>query len=114
MELTAGSTARSRAITGLIVGYFAVLAYATIANDPLAATLAEVGFGSIAIAVGTMLYGHRSAARSALTVAAGCLIAGGVSAFAVVLTRSVAVNALSSLLVFLGIACYGSAVWRSR
>ncbi|WP_226481228.1 hypothetical protein [Natrinema amylolyticum] len=114
MDLTAGSTARSRAITALILGYFAVLAYATITNDPLAATVTEIGFGIIAIAVGAMLYEQRSASRSVLTVAAGCLVAGGVLTFGAVLTRSAAVNALSSLLVFLGVGCYIYAVWRAN
>ncbi|PCR92322.1 hypothetical protein [Natrinema ejinorense] len=114
MDVTAGSTARSRAITALIVGYFVVIAYATITNDPLAATVAELGFGVIAIAVGAMLYGQRREPRSVLAVAAGCLVAGGVFTFGAVVTRSAALNALSSLLVFLGVGCYVYALWRAN
>ncbi|AGB32990.1 hypothetical protein Natpe_3200 [Natrinema pellirubrum DSM 15624] len=115
MDLTAGSPARSRAVTAMIVSYFAVLAYATATNDPRAVTLTELGFGVIAIAVGTMLYGQRSTTglRSVLTVGAGSLVAGGVLNFGAVLTRSSAVETLSSLLVFLGVGCYVYAVWRS-
>lgn len=111
MDLTAGSTVRSRAVTAMILGYFAVLAYATITNDPLAATVTEFGFGIIAIAVGAMLFDQRSESRSALTVAAGCLVAGGVLTFIAVLTRSAAADGLSSVLVFLGVGCYVYAIW---
>jgi len=114
MDLSAGSTARSRAISALLLGYFLVLGYATITNDPLAATVAKLGFGGIAIAVGTMLYGQRAASRTVLTVAAACLVAGGVLTFGAVSTQSTAVDGLSSLLVFLGIGCYGYAVWRGN
>ncbi|WP_226005457.1 hypothetical protein [Natrinema salinisoli] len=111
MDVSAGSTARSRAITALILGYFVVLAYATITNDPLAATVVELGFGIIAIAVGAMLYDRSEGPRSVLTVGAGCLIAGGVLAFVAVFTKSITVDTLSSLLVFAGVGCYVYAVW---
>ena len=113
MDLRPGSAARSRAVSALIVGYFLVFGYAAITNDPLAATVAKIGFGGIAIAMGTMLYGQRPASRSVLTAAAGCLVAGGVLTVGAVLTRSAAVDGLSSLFVFLGIGCYGYAVWRA-
>jgi hypothetical protein len=111
MDVSAGSTARSRAITGLILGYFVVLAYATITNDPLAATVVELGFGVIAIAVGAMLYQQAPKLRSVLTAGAGCLIGGGVLAFVAALTASAAVDGLSSLLVFAGVGCYAYAIW---
>ncbi|ELY73133.1 hypothetical protein [Natrinema pallidum] len=114
MELTAGPTTRSRAVTGLILGYFAVFAYATITNDPLAATVTQLGFGIVAIAVGAMLYGQRSAPWAALTAAAGCLVAGGVLTVGAVLTQSAVVDGLSSLLVLLGLGCYGYAIWRAN
>ncbi|ELZ25130.1 hypothetical protein [Natrinema limicola] len=111
MDVTAGSTARSRAISALILGYFVVLVYATIANDPLAAAVAEVGFGVIAIAVGTMLYDGATDWRSAQTVAAVCLVAGGLLAFGSVLTGMAAIDLLSSVLVVLGVGSYIYAVW---
>lgn len=114
MNATAGSTARSRAIVALILGYFVVLVYATIANDPLAAIVAELGFGVIAIAVGAMLYEQTANPRSALAADAACLVAGGVLTFAAVLTRAAAIDLLSSLFVFLGVGCYVYAVWRAN
>lgn len=111
MSVTAGSTTRARAIVALILGYFVVLVYATATGNRGAAIVAELGFGTIAIAVGAMLYGQRSGQRSALAVAAGCLVAGGLLTFVAVLTRSAAVDALSSLLVFLGVGGYVYAVW---
>ena len=111
MDVTAGSTARSRVISALILGYFVVLIYATIANDPLAAAVAEVGFGVIAIAVGAMLYDSAAGWRSAQTLAAGCLVAGGILAFGSVLTGVAAVDLLSSVLVVLGVGSYVYAVW---
>jgi len=115
MDLSVGSPARSRAVTAMIASYFVVFAYATVTNDPRAVTLTELGFGVIAIAVGTMLYGQRSTAgpRSVLTVGAGSLVAGGALNIAAVLARSSAAETLSSLLVFLGVGCYVYAVWRS-
>lgn len=100
----------------MIVSYFAVFAYATVTSDPRAVTLTELGFGVIAVAVGAMLYGQRSGSGSAsvLTVGAGSLVAGGALNVAAVLTRSGAVDTLSSMLVLLGVGCYVYAVWRSR
>ncbi len=104
---------RARVIAALIVGYFVVLAYATVANDPLATTVAELGFGVIAIAVGASLYDRAEGARSALTAAAVALVVGGVLAVVAVLGDVAAVDSLSSLFVFFGVGCYGYAVWRS-
>ncbi|QLK24995.1 hypothetical protein HYG81_12875 [Natrinema zhouii] len=114
MNATPRSMGRSRAIVALILGYFVVLAYATIANDPLAATVAELGFGVIAITVGAMLYEQATDPRSALAAAAGCLVAGGVLTFAAVLTRMATIDLLSSLFVFLGVGCYVYALWRAN
>ncbi|WP_254763147.1 hypothetical protein [Natrinema marinum] len=108
----AGRETRARAIVALIVGYFAVLAYATIAADPLAATVAEVGFGVIAMAVGATLYDRAEGTRSALVAAAVCLVIGGALSIVAVLADVTAVDSLSSLLVFAGVGCYGYAVLR--
>ncbi|MFA9501948.1 hypothetical protein ACERIM_04100 [Natrinema sp. H-ect1] len=113
MDLTAGSPARSRAVTAMILSYFAVFAYATATNDPRAVTLTEFGFGIIAIAVGAMLYGQRSRSEPVLTLGAGSLVAGGLLNVVALLTHSSAADTLSSLLVFLGVGCYVYAVWRS-
>lgn len=111
MNATDGSTTRSRAIVALILGYFAILAYATIANDPLAATVAALGFGVIAIAVGALLYDRVRDPGPALLAAAGCLVAGGLVQFVAVLAGSPVADGLSSLLVFLGVGAYVYAVW---
>ncbi|QCS43658.1 hypothetical protein [Natrinema versiforme] len=111
MNATAGSTARSRAIVALILGYFALLAYATVTNDPLALTVAAFGFGIIAIAVGALLYQQVTDPGPALLVAAGSLVAGGLLQFVAVLAASAVADGLSSLLVFLGVGCYVYAVW---
>ena len=111
MDAAAGSVTRSRAISALILGYFVVLVYATITTDPLAAVVAEVGFGAIAIAVGAMLYDSAAAWRSAQTLSAGCLVAGGTLAFGSVITGLAVVDLLSSVLVVLGVGSYIYAVW---
>ena len=111
MNATAGSTARSRAIVALILGYFVVLAYATATNDPLAATVAALGFGVIAIAVGALLYEQAADPGPALLAAAGSLVAGGLLGLVAVLVGSPAVDGLSSLLVFFGVGCYVYALW---
>lgn len=103
---------RSRVIVGLIVAYFVVMAYATSTNNPLAATVGALGFGVIAIAVGATLYERGRRPRSALTVAAGCLVGGGLLQLAAVLTGAATLDLLSSLLVFLGVGSYGYAIWR--
>ncbi|SER61347.1 hypothetical protein [Natrinema salaciae] len=111
MNATAGPTARSRAIVALILGYFAVLAYATVTNDPLALTVAALGFGVVAIAVGALLYVQAADPGPALLAAAGSLVAGGLLQFVAVLGRSAVADGLSSLLVLLGVGCYVYAVW---
>ncbi|ELY70898.1 hypothetical protein [Natrinema versiforme] len=111
MNATAGSTARSRAIVALILGYFVVVAYATVTNDPLALTVAAFGFGGIAIAVGAVLYQQAADPGPALLAAAGSLVAGGLLQFVAVLAASPIADGLASMLVFLGVGCYVVAVW---
>ncbi|QLG50298.1 hypothetical protein [Natrinema halophilum] len=114
MNATLDPETRSRVIVGLIVGYFVVVAYTSITNDPLAATVAALGFGSIAIVVGVALYDRGEKSNRTLSVAAACFVGGGLLQFVAVITGAALVDFLSSLLVFLGVGCYAYAIWRAN
>ncbi|MDQ2049881.1 hypothetical protein RBH26_05235 [Natronolimnohabitans sp. A-GB9] len=102
-----------RAIFLGIVFYFALLAYASISGDPLAALAAEFVFGVIAVGVGTVLYLQVEDVRrqSILLAASACLVVGGALQFAYLFTRVPTVDVASSFVVFVGIGCYVYAVW---
>lgn len=106
-----GSATISRAVFLAVALYFALLAYGTIANEPLAAYAAEFVFGAIAVGLGAVLslrWGRRS---STVLGAAVCLVVGGALQFAYLFSRSATLDTLSSLVVFAGVGLYIYAAW---
>lgn len=106
-----GSASINRAIFLAVALYFALLAYAGIANEPLAAYAAEFVFGAIAVGLGTVLYLRWGRRPSAALGAAVCLVAGGALQFAYLFSRAATLNSLSSLFVFAGVGLYLYAAW---
>ncbi|MXV60816.1 hypothetical protein GS429_01760 [Natronorubrum sp. JWXQ-INN-674] len=96
-----------------IVLYFALLVYATVGNEPLAAFAAYFLFGVIAIGVGTVLYlqADRDRGSPAMLGAAVCLVVGGMLQFAFLFTGVPILDDASSLVVFVGIGLYIYTVW---
>ncbi|RQH03231.1 hypothetical protein [Natrarchaeobius oligotrophus] len=96
-----------------IVLYFALIAYAAIADEFLAVLAAEFVFGVIAIGLGLLLFRATDTEPSALLGAAVCLIVGGILQFAHLFTRIPTIDQASSIAVFVGIGLYVYAVWLS-
>ncbi|MFC4544227.1 hypothetical protein ACFO5R_20065 [Halosolutus amylolyticus] len=98
-----------RTIVVGVVGYFLLLAYATIAGDPLALSVADALFGLIAIGVGSVLYWQSSRELDPITAAATCLVVGGVTQLAGLAVSEL--DLIASITVFLGILLYGYAIY---
>ncbi|MDG5817554.1 hypothetical protein [Natronococcus sp. A-GB7] len=96
-----------------ILFYFALFAYATLAEDALAMVATEFAFGVIAIGIGAILYREADEPTSVVTGAAVCLIAGGILQFAHLASGLVIVDLASTLLVYAGIGLYIYAAWNS-
>ena len=97
-----------------IVFYFALLTYAFATNDPLGWTASYVVFGVIAIGVGGVLYSQTDGEIGALLGAAICLITGGVFQFVYLFTGNPAMDILTTVFIFVGIALYVYDVWVSE
>lgn len=102
----------NRAIFLAVVLYFALIAYAAFAPDPIAAVAAEFVFGAIAVGVGIVLYAQSDGTPTVILGAAVCLVAGGALQFAYLFTRDVRLDDGSSLVVFVGVGLYLYAVVR--
>lgn len=105
------SASVNRAVFLAVALYFALIGYAAVANDPLAALVADFVFGVIAVGVGIVLYVQSEGTPSAIVGAAGCLIVGGLLQFAYLFSRIPLFNDASSLVVFAGVGLYIYAVF---
>ncbi|AEH38632.1 hypothetical protein [Halopiger xanaduensis] len=113
-DLGGESATISRAVFLAVALYFALVAYGTIANEPLATYAAAFVFGAIALGLGAILYLRWGRRSSTVLAAAVCLAVGGVLQFAYLFSQSAALDSLSSLVVFAGVGLYVYAAWTAE
>lgn len=109
------SQSTRRLILGGIVLYFVLTIYASSVNDVMIRLLADVVFGVVALALGTILFNQAEEPMSAIGGSGICLTIGGFAQLGWVISFFVVpmffLNGVASIAVFAGIGLYVYGVW---
>lgn len=100
----ADSERARRWILGAVVGYFVVLGYAIVANDPTAQLTAYALFGIIAVGIGAALLAQGP--TEPIGAAGASFVSGGIAQFAWLATGTPELEVLSTIAIFAGIGLY--------
>lgn len=100
-----------RAIVVGVASYFLLVLYHTTTGSVPAWLLSNVLFALLAIGLGAVLYWESTRELDAITVAATCLVVGGVTQLLWLVTDILALDVLASATVFAGIGLYIYAIY---